>query len=141
MLVLQTNAMTPQDHKSTVSVVSVIADAIGESHFIESSAAFATVDFAPPAPPLEICEPRQAESFFIIRIPVGWFGDWHPAPARQAMCFLSGEFSVEVSDGEIRRFGPGALLLLEDLSGKGHRTRLLNRTPALIAVTRLSDEK
>jgi hypothetical protein len=141
MRILETNAMTSQDHKSTVSMVKVIADAFGESHFAEISTAFATVDFAPPAPPLGVCEPRPAESFFMIRIPVGWFGDWHPAPARQAMCFLSGEFSVEVSDGEMRRFGPGDLLLLDDLSGKGHRTRLLNRIPALIAVTRLSDGK
>lgn len=32
---------------------------------------------------------------------------------------------MEASDGETRRFGPGAIVLLEDVTGKGHVTRIL----------------
>jgi quercetin dioxygenase-like cupin family protein len=38
---------------------------------------------------------------------------------------LSGEIEAEVSDGEVRRFGPGAVILLEDTSGPGHITRVV----------------
>jgi hypothetical protein len=30
---------------------------------------------------------------------------------------------VEASDGEVRRFGPGEAVLVEDTGGKGHITR------------------
>ena len=45
------------------------------------------------------------------------------APRRQLIIHLAGEAEVEVSDGEVRRFGPGSVMLVEDVSGKGHRTR------------------
>ncbi len=49
--------------------------------------------------------------------------DWHNAPRRQFVVNLSGEVEIEVSDGEKRRFGPGSILLAEDLTGKGHISR------------------
>ena len=51
------------------------------------------------------------------------FVDWHHAPRRQFVVTLSGEAEVEASDGEIRRIGPGTVMLAEDLTGKGHVTR------------------
>lgn len=36
---------------------------------------------------------------------------------------LDGEIELEVSDGKIRRFIAGDILLMEDVSGKGHRTK------------------
>jgi hypothetical protein len=52
-----------------------------------------------------------------------YFIDWHNAPRRQFVVNLSGEVEIEVSDGEKRRFGPGSILLAEDLTGKGHISR------------------
>src|SRR3954470_10146614 len=45
---------------------------------------------------------------------------WHNAPWRQWVVTLSGTWEVETSDGDIRRFGPGDVLLADDLTGKGH---------------------
>jgi hypothetical protein len=131
--------MVSENQTGAFTLVRLVADENGDSHFKESEPNFALVEFAPPAPPLEICEPWTAASFYLIRIPAGWYGDWHPTPAPQAMCFLSGDFSVEASDGEIRRFGPGDMIIYEDVSGRGHRTRLLSNAPALIAATRLAN--
>ena len=39
--------------------------------------------------------------------------------------YLSGEIEAEVSDGDVRRFGPGSITLVEDLSGKGHASRVV----------------
>jgi hypothetical protein len=38
---------------------------------------------------------------------------------------LEGRLEVEVFSGEHRQFGPGALAFLEDTSGTGHITRIL----------------
>jgi len=52
--------------------------------------------------------------------------DWHRAPARQFSISMSGEIEVEVSDGTKRAIHPGDIVYLEDLTGKGHITRLLS---------------
>ena len=49
---------------------------------------------------------------------------WHNAPWRQYVVTLSGTWEIETSDGDIRRFGPGDVLLAEDLTGKGHVNRV-----------------
>lgn len=52
-----------------------------------------------------------------------YFVDWHNAPRRQFVVNLSGEVEITVSDGQTRRFGPGSVLLAEDVTGKGHISR------------------
>ena len=37
--------------------------------------------------------------------------DWHHAPRRQFVITLAGEAEVEASDGEVRRIGPGTVML------------------------------
>lgn len=49
--------------------------------------------------------------------------DWHPAPQKQYIVLLDGEIEIEVSDGEIRTFKGGEIILVEDVSGNGHRTK------------------
>ena len=42
---------------------------------------------------------------------------------------LDGEIEIETSDGETRRFSGGDILLVEDVDGRGHRTRTVNNQP------------
>ena len=51
--------------------------------------------------------------------------DYHNAPQRQFLVLLDGEIEIETSRGEKRSFSPGEVILLEDTTGKGHRTRNL----------------
>lgn len=53
--------------------------------------------------------------------------DFHTAPARQFIILLDGEIEIETSLGVVRRFKGGEVLLVEDVSGKGHRTRNITR--------------
>ena len=108
----------------------IYADASGESHFGDLDAALIEGDFAPPAPPLYTSMPATATTVRFFYAPVGWFGDWHPAPARQYYVALSGELEVYVSDGEMRSVRAGDVVLLEDLHGKGHTTRVIGAEPA-----------
>lgn len=51
--------------------------------------------------------------------------DFHNAPQRQFLVLLDGEIEIETSRGEKKSFRPGEVILLEDTTGKGHRTRNL----------------
>ncbi len=119
--------------------VRLYADAAGESHFEDRAAPLASVDFAPPAPPLDVSAPEVASRFLFLSAPVGWVGEWHLVPQRQWMLYPAGEIEVEASDGEVRRFGPGSVTLVEDTTGKGHRSRVVGGTAALLAVVQSPD--
>ena len=49
--------------------------------------------------------------------------DFHVAPRRQFALHLVGRTEIEVGDGSKRRFGPGDVLLADDLTGQGHISR------------------
>jgi quercetin dioxygenase-like cupin family protein len=68
--------------------------------------------------------------------PPDYFSDWHTAPRRQYIFILSGEMEIGIGDGTTRRFGPGDVVLADDLTGKGHTTRSLGvpRISATVAV-------
>jgi len=117
----------------------IYADANGESHFEDVEIQFQQADFAPPAPPVNLSPFSPATQYGFFAVSTDWYGDWHPTPQRQIFFFLSGEVEVEVSDGEVRRFGPGSITLLEDTTGKGHRTRVVGMDDALLAVVQLLD--
>lgn len=119
--------------------VRIYADQSGESHFEDIDIELTLSDFAPPAPPINISAFTEATQFGFLSAPAGWYGDWHPAPCRQIMLYLSGEIEAEVSDGEIRRFGPGSITLVEDTSGKGHISHVVSNHDALLAVIQLPD--
>jgi len=53
--------------------------------------------------------------------------DFHHAPQRQFIIMLDGEIEIETSRGEKRRFRAGDILLAEDTTGKGHRTRSIDK--------------
>ena len=122
------------------SYVTIYADAQGESHFGAVAIDLIKADYAPPAPPAFVSEVQDAETVGFFSAPAGWDGTWHPAPKRQFMAVLKGEFEVTVSDGEVRVFMPGDLILLEDLTGKGHYTKFPEHAEDnLILVTPLPD--
>jgi hypothetical protein len=53
--------------------------------------------------------------------------DFHHAPQRQYIVFLDGGVEIETSLGEIRQFQTGEILLVEDTTGKGHKTKNLEK--------------
>jgi hypothetical protein len=42
---------------------------------------------------------------------------------------VRGIVEAATTDGEVRRFGPGEAVLLEDTTGVGHRTRVVGDEP------------
>jgi hypothetical protein len=80
-----------------------------------------------------------AKRYGFLSAPPGWAGDWHPAPKKQVLFYLAGEIEAETSDGEVRRFGPGSVTLVEDTTGKGHKSRVVGDNEVLAAVVQLED--
>ena len=65
--------------------------------------------------------------------------DFHVAPRRQFALHLVGRTEIEVGDGTKRVFGPGDVLLADDLTGQGHISRQVEG-PRLQVFAPLGDE-
>ena len=97
----------------------IYADAAGESHLQDVEAEMKPADHAS-----TISEMIAAKGVILRESRSGeYFIDWHNAPRRQFVVNLTGEVEIETSDGDKRRFGPGSILLAEDVTGKGHISR------------------
>jgi quercetin dioxygenase-like cupin family protein len=100
------------------------ADADGESHFEEVRLAPVGNPGEPGGGRGERAKPiAVSEVVFRRVVDDGEPARAHPAPRRQFVVQLVGEVEVEASDGEVRRLGPGSVVLVEDLEGAGHVTR------------------
>ena len=97
----------------------------GESHFEDVEVRLESVQVVPGRPAFDLGASIATAHSNLLRVPADWDGDWHPTPRRWFLITLSGEVQITTSDGETRIFGPGALWLLDDTTGKGHNTRVI----------------
>jgi hypothetical protein len=65
----------------------------------------------------------------------------HNAPCPLFIITLAGAAEITVSDGETRTFGPGAVVLAEDTTGKGHITRDAGEVPRVTLFAPLRPER
>ena len=103
-----------------MKVTRVYADAQGETHFADLEIPLQSAGEIG-----RLSAPIPARSVILRQNDPGYDYDWHHAPARQFIVLLDGAIELEVSDGERRVLRGGEILLMEDLTGKGHRTRHL----------------
>ena len=73
--------------------------------------------------------------------PKGQSLEWHNAPRRQYVVTMTGKLEFETKTGETQIIEPGDILLAEDISGGGHRWRLLNEQPWRRLYVHLEDER
>ena len=59
----------------------------------------------------------------------GHFIDFRPSETAQFVAVMSGLMSMTVSNGEVRHFSRGDLVMLQDMTGQGHATRILGHEP------------
>lgn len=74
----------------------------------------------------------SVEGMLFRRFPAGLIFDWHNAPTKQYIIYQQGQVEVQASDGEIRIFNPGDVLLAVDLDGTGHITKTLSAGRSII---------
>lgn len=70
---------------------------------------------------------QQVSSIIFRKVVEDYDYNFHNAPARQYIILLDGEIEIETTLGEKRRFSAGNILLVEDITGKGHRTRNITK--------------
>jgi len=99
-------------------ITRVYADEHGESHFADED-----IQLRDAGPIGHLSEAIPAKSLIFRKNDPGYDYDWHVAPRRQFIVLLDGAIEIEVSDGTRRTFRGGEVLLVEDVTGRGHRTR------------------
>lgn len=113
------------------TITRIYSDAHGESHFEDFTIALksnGSIGF------LSDTEPVKG---IIFREVTGSYDyDFHNAPQKQYIILLDGGVEIETSLGEKRTFTTGQILLVEDTTGKGHKTKNLeNRVRKSIFIT------
>lgn len=103
-----------------ISVVRIYSDTKGESHFEDIEVPLREAGIIGNLSP-EI----QVRTLIFREVPATYDWDFHCAPERQYIVLLDGEIEIETSLGNKRTFRAGDILLVEDTTGKGHRTRNL----------------
>ena len=118
----------------------IYADEAGESHFED-----VTVESEERASPVSsgrsvYSEPIRACSVVLRRVVTPHPDTPHRTPRRQFAVHLRGLAEVEVSSGEVRTFGPGDVVLLEDVDGVGHVTREAGDAERITMFIELAEE-
>jgi quercetin dioxygenase-like cupin family protein len=119
----------------------LFSDDRGESHFDEVEIEFASTDYIAAAPALELSPAQEAIACRFMKAPGGWTSDWHPSSGRNLFVVMSGEWEVTASDGEARRFKTGDALLVEDVTGKGHSSRVVSEEDSVALMIEVSTEE
>lgn len=117
---------------TTVTHSRLYTSADGETHFDDVTVKMTPVVLGPDVPPGDMAAPAPVTDLTFLRLDPRYTRDWHPAPRRQYVLISAGAIEVTVSDGEVRRFGPGSAFLAEDTTGKGHQTRVVGAEDCLV---------
>jgi len=104
----------------TFEITRVFSDEAGESHFetihipLKDGGEIGTLS-----------DGIDAGKIIFRKVKPGYDYAFHNAPHRQYIILLDGCIEIETSLGEKRIFNAGEILLVEDVTGKGHKTRNL----------------
>lgn len=133
-------AQEKSNELNNLKYVRIYSDSLGESHFEDLTVNLNEIDFAPPAPPIFTSDLNPSAQYGFIGVLPGWKSEWHPTPKRQFVFYLSGTIEAEVSDGEVRQFGPGSITLVEDTYGKGHKSRAIGNEKVICVIVQLEGD-
>ncbi len=96
-------------------------DADGETHFRDIE-----VEWGEATPSGRLSERLPATGIIFRQVQPDYELDWHTAPRRQYIINLDAGVEITVSDGESRVIGVGEVLLVEDITGKGHLSKAVD---------------
>jgi hypothetical protein len=96
----------------------LFTDPDGESHFEDLA-----IEYVEQTPGGRTSARLPATGIIFRETPPSYDLDWHPAPRRQYIVNLDAGVQITASDGETRVIGAGEVLLVEDVSGKGHLSK------------------
>ena len=116
----------------------LFTDEHGASRFADLEIELSVGFSAPPAEPLHFAQFLAPDGSFWIGAPTNWKGDAaHPAPRRAIFVTTRGEYQVTTSDGVVRCFPAGCVLVVEDTTGEGHSTAITSDEDCIILAVSL----
>ena len=104
-----------------MQIHNLYADAAGESHFRDID-----IEWVEATPSGKFSKRLPATGIIFRQAPPTYDLDWHPAPRRQYIINLDAGVRITASDGESRVIGAGEVILVEDITGKGHLSKALD---------------
>ena len=109
-----------------MTYVRIEHDGAGGSRSVDVEVAVEERPFAAGVPPLLVSASAASAAVTFVEFPSGVRDtDPHPTPRRQFGVVLKGEVETRTTDGAVRRFTPGSVVLLEDTQGAGHITTVI----------------
>jgi len=112
------NMATPE----TLSYVHLYTDPGGMTHFRDEKFKFHTKHRNDSLTGFTYHDIAGARGASLVKLKKGVVEDWHNAPRTQFAVVIQGEVEITAGDGEVRRLEPGEIALLDDTTGKGHKT-------------------
>lgn len=109
-----------------MKITRIYSDENGDSHFNEIEIALTdhgNIGF--------LSEHYDVSRLQFRKVAADYNYDFHCAPQKQYIVLLDGGIEIETSLGEVRQFQTGEILLVEDVSGKGHKTKNLEKRERL----------
>ena len=104
-------------------ITRIYSDVNGDSHFEDFN-----IPLYDSGPIGFLSDPLKVKEIIFRAVEPAYDYDFHNAPQKQYLILLDGEIEIETSTGKIRHFKAGDILLLEDTTGKGHKTKNLQPT-------------
>jgi hypothetical protein len=124
LLVVGTKPAIAQEH-APVTMMRLYTGSDGMSHFERVPVKFSSV---PGSPGTAQSDEFSTAKAYVVRGAPGFFEDWHNADVRRYVVTISGRAEIEVAGDQKFVAQPGDLVLAEDLTGKGHRFRVLGNS-------------
>jgi quercetin dioxygenase-like cupin family protein len=119
-VVLSAGHVAAQKHETT-TLTRLYTGTDGQSHAEDTQIAWRPAKLHAE---LNESESVKVTSAQFLRWPRGFVWEGHPASKRQYVIIVSGRGEVDVVGGRKVQLAPGRVLLAEDVTGKGHTTRV-----------------
>src|SRR5215510_10194894 len=107
--------------QATTTMTRLYTGTDGQSHAEDTAIAWRPAKLRAEVNETESVKVTSAQ---FLRWPRGFVWEGHPASKRQYVIIVSGRGEVDVAGGKEVQLAPGRVLLAEDLTGKGHTTRV-----------------
>jgi quercetin dioxygenase-like cupin family protein len=119
-IVSSASHVAAQSHETT-TITRLYTGADGQSHAADTNVAWRPAKLRAELSDSESVKVTAAQ---FLRWPRGFVWTGHPASTRQYVVIISGRGEVDVVGGKSVQLAPGRVLLAEDVTGKGHTTRV-----------------
>jgi hypothetical protein len=133
---LQWNQKT-QRREKTMKYVRIYTGPDGETHCEDLEMETTVAELTANVPPVTISQTFSGTGVFFLSTrvtPESEDLEFHTAPGKMLVIQLKGASEQETSDGTRRVFHPGDVGIVEDVTGKGHRSRYMGEEVLLALV-------